>query len=160
VPLRFEPGYYEWVERRPKIDRAIESIQLYREALGPGIDIAVDFHAKTSPSVASIMVKEAEPLNLLSEKPGLGFELSEASLAKYPFGGTRPMACVSRRWFGRGMVTFAAALTAVLLFTTDPPSTEIRSGQIEAMIYLPGPVNGFFNRWAQSGGNGPVWPYF
>ena len=28
----------------------------------------------------------------LPEKPGLGFELSEASLAKYPFGGTRPMA--------------------------------------------------------------------
>ncbi len=30
----------------------------------------------------------------LSDKPGLGFELSEASLAKYPFGGTRPMARV------------------------------------------------------------------
>ena len=33
--------------------------------LGPDIDIAVDFHAKTSPSVASILVKEVEPLNLL-----------------------------------------------------------------------------------------------
>jgi galactonate dehydratase len=30
----------------------------------------------------------------LSQKPGLGFELSETSLAKYPFGGTRPMARV------------------------------------------------------------------
>lgn len=30
----------------------------------------------------------------LRDKPGLGFELSEASLAKYPFGGTRPMARV------------------------------------------------------------------
>jgi galactonate dehydratase len=59
------PGYYEWIERRPKIDRAIKSIQLYREALGPDIDIAVDFHAKTSPSVASIIVKEVESLNLL-----------------------------------------------------------------------------------------------
>jgi galactonate dehydratase len=28
----------------------------------------------------------------LRDRPGLGFELSEASLAKYPFGGTRPMA--------------------------------------------------------------------
>ena len=36
-----------------------------RESLGPDIDIAVDFHAKTSPSVASILVKEVEPLNLL-----------------------------------------------------------------------------------------------
>ena len=30
----------------------------------------------------------------LSEKPGLGFELKEESLKKYPFGGTKPMARV------------------------------------------------------------------
>jgi galactonate dehydratase len=30
----------------------------------------------------------------LSEKPGLGFELSDTALAKFPFGGTRPMARV------------------------------------------------------------------
>ena len=40
-------------------------MQMLREGLGPDIDIGVDFHAKTSPSVASIMVKEVEPLNLL-----------------------------------------------------------------------------------------------
>jgi galactonate dehydratase len=28
------------------------------------------------------------------QKPGLGFEVSEAALAKYPFGGSRPMARV------------------------------------------------------------------
>ena len=59
------PGYYEWLERRRKIGRAIKAIQLLRESLGPDIDIAVDFNAKTSPSVASIIVKEVEPLNLL-----------------------------------------------------------------------------------------------
>jgi galactonate dehydratase len=59
------PGYYEWIERRPKIEAAIRAIQMQREVLGPDIDIAVDFHAKTSPSVASIIVKEVEPLNLL-----------------------------------------------------------------------------------------------
>ena len=59
------PGYYEWIERRSKIEAAIKSIQMYREVLGPDIDIAIDFHAKTSPSVASIIVKEVEPLNLL-----------------------------------------------------------------------------------------------
>ncbi len=59
------PGYYEWIERRPKIEAAIKNMQMQREALGPDIDIAVDFHAKTSPSVASILVKEVEPLNLL-----------------------------------------------------------------------------------------------
>ena len=59
------PGYYEWIERRAKIDAAIKHMQTLREALGPDLDIAVDFHAKTSPSVASILVKEVEPLNLL-----------------------------------------------------------------------------------------------
>ena len=59
------PDYYEWIETREKIQAAVKSMQVLREALGPEIDIAVDFHAKTSPSVASILVKEVEPLNLL-----------------------------------------------------------------------------------------------
>lgn len=59
------PEYYEWIERHAKIERAVKSMQLLREGLGPKIDIAIDFHAKTSPSVASILIKEVEPLNLL-----------------------------------------------------------------------------------------------
>jgi galactonate dehydratase len=59
------PTYYEWIETRKKISAAVKSMQVLRESLGPDIDIAVDFHAKTSPSVASILVKEIEPLNLL-----------------------------------------------------------------------------------------------
>jgi galactonate dehydratase len=59
------PGYYEWVETHAKIERAVKSMQALREGLGPDIDIAIDFHAKTSPSVAQILVKEVEPLNLL-----------------------------------------------------------------------------------------------
>ena len=59
------PAYYEWIETRRKIEAAVKSMQVLREALGAEIDIAVDFHAKTSPAVASILVKEVEPLNLL-----------------------------------------------------------------------------------------------
>ncbi len=59
------PGYYEWIETHAKIQRAVSHMQTLREGLGPDIDIAVDFHAKTSPAVASVMVKEVEPLNLL-----------------------------------------------------------------------------------------------
>lgn len=59
------PGAYEWIETHAKIDRAVKGMQLLREGLGPDIDIGIDFHAKTSPSVASILVKEVEPLNLL-----------------------------------------------------------------------------------------------
>jgi galactonate dehydratase len=56
---------FEWIETSEHIDAAIKSLQSIREAIGPNIDIAVDFHAKTSPSVAAIIVKEVEPLNLL-----------------------------------------------------------------------------------------------
>ncbi|HYO80675.1 MAG TPA: galactonate dehydratase [Bryobacteraceae bacterium] len=59
------PGYYEWIETPARIDRALKHMQTLREGLGPDIDIGVDFHAKTSPAVASILVKEVEPLNLL-----------------------------------------------------------------------------------------------
>ncbi|MBM3725556.1 MAG: galactonate dehydratase [Acidobacteria bacterium] len=59
------PGYYEWIETSAKIKRAVEWMQMLREGLGPDIDIGVDFHAKTSPAVAAILVKEVEPLRLL-----------------------------------------------------------------------------------------------
>ena len=59
------PGYYEWIETNAKIRRAVQSIADLREGLGDGVDIGIDFHAKTSPAVASILVKEVEPLKLL-----------------------------------------------------------------------------------------------
>jgi galactonate dehydratase len=59
------PNYYEWIETNEKITEAIRHVETLREGLGPDIDIAVDFHAKTSPSVASVIIKELEPLQLL-----------------------------------------------------------------------------------------------
>ena len=59
------PGYYEWIETHAKISKAVQSIADLREGLGSDIDLGIDFHAKTSPSVAAILVKEVEPLNLL-----------------------------------------------------------------------------------------------
>ena len=59
------PGYYEWIGTHAAIRRAVRAMETLREGLGPDIDIGVDFHAKTSPGVASILVKEVEPLNLL-----------------------------------------------------------------------------------------------
>ena len=59
------PGYYEWIETNDSIRRAVKQLEMLREGLGDDIDIGVDFHAKTSPSVASIICKEVEPLNLM-----------------------------------------------------------------------------------------------
>jgi galactonate dehydratase len=59
------PNYYEWIETNEKITEAVRHLETLREGLGPDIDIAVDFHAKTSPSVAAVIIKEVEPLRLL-----------------------------------------------------------------------------------------------
>ncbi|HMJ61999.1 MAG TPA: enolase C-terminal domain-like protein, partial [Bryobacteraceae bacterium] len=64
--LKFQlPTYMEWIETNAKLTRAVKSMETIREGLGPDIDFAVDFHAKPSPSVASILVREIEPLHLL-----------------------------------------------------------------------------------------------
>jgi galactonate dehydratase len=89
------PAYYEWIETRKKISAAVKSMQMLRENLGPDIDIAVDFHAKTSPAVASIMVKEVEPLNLLFIEEPCPPENVEA-MAKIARRSTTPIATGER----------------------------------------------------------------
>jgi len=89
------PDTYEWIETRKKIDAAVKWMQLLREALGPEIDIAVDFHAKTSPSVASILVKEVEPLNLLFIEEPCPPENAQA-MAKVARRSTTPIATGER----------------------------------------------------------------
>ncbi len=59
------PGYYEWIETNETIDAAVKHMAGLREGLGDKIDIGVDFHAKTSPTVATILCREVEPLNLM-----------------------------------------------------------------------------------------------
>lgn len=59
------PGYYEWIETNAAINRAVKHVETMRANLGDEIDIGIDFHAKTSPSVASILCREMEPLRLL-----------------------------------------------------------------------------------------------
>jgi galactonate dehydratase len=59
------PDYYEWIDTRAKVTKAVDFLQMIRDGMGPDIEIAVDFHAKTSPSVASAIIKEVEHLKLL-----------------------------------------------------------------------------------------------
>jgi galactonate dehydratase len=89
------PGYYEWIDTHKKIDAAIKGLQLIREAIGPDIDIGCDFHAKTSPSVASIIVKEVEPLNLLFVEEPCPPENVQA-MAKISRRSTTPIATGER----------------------------------------------------------------
>jgi galactonate dehydratase len=51
------PGPYEWIETHQSISRAVQAIERLRLGLGDGIDIGIDFHAKTSPTVATIICR-------------------------------------------------------------------------------------------------------
>jgi len=64
--LKFQlPDLLEWVETGAKITRAVKHMEMLREGLGPDLDFAVDFHARPSPTVAAIILREIEPLHLL-----------------------------------------------------------------------------------------------
>jgi galactonate dehydratase len=86
---------YEWIDTHAKIDRAIKQLQMMREALGPDIDIACDFHAKTSPGIASVIIKEIEPLNLLFVEEVTPPENAKA-MAKIAKRSTTPIATGER----------------------------------------------------------------
>ena len=58
----------------------------------------------------------------LPDKPGLGFDLTEEALAKYPFGGTRPMARVFAPDGSRGVVKRSSGFDQDFGFTNASPS--------------------------------------
>src|SRR5436190_1328668 len=63
--LKFQlPDLLEWIETNAKLTRAVKHMEMLREGLGPDIDFAVDFHARPSPSVAAILLREIEPYHL------------------------------------------------------------------------------------------------
>jgi galactonate dehydratase len=86
---------YEWIETNAKIDRAVKHMQRVREGLGDSIDIAVDFHAKMGPAVASILIKEVEPLHLLFVEEPCPPE-NAAAMARIARHSTTPIATGER----------------------------------------------------------------
>ena len=62
-PMRF-------VETPRTIDQMVARVAAVREAVGDEVDIAVDLHRRLSPTMASIFIKELEPLHpLFAEEP-------------------------------------------------------------------------------------------
>lgn len=88
------------VDSHDKIDAAVERVAMVREAVGPGIGIAVDFHGRVHRPMARILVKELEPYRLMFiEEPVLS-ENREA-LKEIAALGSTPIALGERlysRW--------------------------------------------------------------
>ncbi|TPI71449.1 galactonate dehydratase [Mesorhizobium sp. B3-1-3] len=83
-----------------RIDAAVERVAMVREAVGPDIGIAVDFHGRVHRPMARILVKELEPYRLMFiEEPVLS-ENREA-LKEIAALGSTPIALGERlysRW--------------------------------------------------------------
>ncbi|MCA0035128.1 galactonate dehydratase [Mesorhizobium sp. B263B2A] len=88
------------VDSHDKIDAAVERVAMVREAVGPNIGIAVDFHGRVHRPMARILVKELEPYRLMFiEEPVLS-ENREA-LKEIAALGSTPIALGERlysRW--------------------------------------------------------------
>lgn len=88
------------VDSHDKIDAAVERVAMVREAVGPNIGIAVDFHGRVHRPMARALVKELEPYRLMFiEEPVLS-ENREA-LKEIAALGSTPMALGERlysRW--------------------------------------------------------------
>ncbi|QKD00324.1 galactonate dehydratase [Mesorhizobium loti] len=88
------------VDSHDKIDAAIERVAMVREAVGPTIGIAVDFHGRVHRPMARMLVKELEPYRLMFiEEPVLS-ENREA-LKEIAALGSTPIALGERlysRW--------------------------------------------------------------
>ncbi len=88
------------IDSHDRIDAAIERVAMVREAVGPNIGIAVDFHGRVHRPMARILVKELEPYRLMFiEEPVLS-ENREA-LKEIAALGSAPIALGERlysRW--------------------------------------------------------------
>ncbi|CAM5313456.1 D-galactonate dehydratase [Mycolicibacterium aubagnense] len=90
----------QFVDSHDKIDAAVERVATVREAVGPNIGIAVDFHGRVHRPMARLLVKELEPYRLMFiEEPVLS-EHREA-LREIAALGSTPIALGERlysRW--------------------------------------------------------------
>lgn len=81
VKMGASPGPVRFVDTPKTIDFMVSRVAAVRDAVGAGIDIAVDLHRRLSPAMAAILVKELEPLRPLFAEEPCHPENNEALLA-------------------------------------------------------------------------------
>ena len=64
------PDPVRYIDTPALVDDVVSRVAAVREAVGSGIDVAIDFHRAVSPAMARILVKELEPLRpMFVEEP-------------------------------------------------------------------------------------------
>src|SRR5207245_1668984 len=61
-----------WIDSPSKVQEAVATLAGVRDAVGYGVDIAIDFHGRVHKSMAKVLAKELEPFKpLFFEEPVL-----------------------------------------------------------------------------------------
>lgn len=62
----------QWVDSFEKIDRVLERVAVFREAVGMSVEVAIDFHGRLHKPMAKVLVKELEKYHpMFIEEPVL-----------------------------------------------------------------------------------------
>ena len=64
------PDPVRYIDTPALVDDVVARVAAVREAVGSGVDVAIDFHRAVSPAMARVLVKELEPLRpMFVEEP-------------------------------------------------------------------------------------------
>jgi galactonate dehydratase len=98
------------VDTWAKMAAVIENVAAARSAVGPGVDIAVDFHGRVHKPVAKVLLKELEPFKLMFIEEPVRSEEVDAFLPQLAATAT-PIALGERlysRWDFKSVITSGA----------------------------------------------------
>jgi len=128
------------LDNKKYIDKCISIIGSVREAIGNGIDIAVDFHGSISPGMSKILIKEIEAFNpFFIEEPTLPENID--SLKDIARSTTSPIATGERiftKWGFREILQKQAAFILQPDISHAGGIAELRSIASMAEVYYSG----------------------
>jgi galactonate dehydratase len=106
------------VDTGPKMAAVIENIAAARSAVGPDVDIAVDFHGRVHKPVAKVLLKELEPFKLMFIEEPVRSEEVDAFLPQLA-AAAMPIA-LGERLYSRWDFKSVIASGAVDIIQPDP----------------------------------------
>ena len=106
------------VDTRQKIDAAIENVAAVRSAVGPHVDIAVDFHGRVHKPMARVLLRELEPFKLMFIEEPVRSEEVDGFLPQLAAAAT-PIA-LGERLYSRWDFKSIIASGAVDIIQPDP----------------------------------------
>jgi galactonate dehydratase len=123
-------GAVPMIASHAEVDAIVARIGALRDAVGPGFDLAVDFHGRASVAMAKVLLKELEPLRpIFVEDPVLPGQI--AAMADLARGTSIPLACGERL---HSMAAFREVFERRAAGIVNPDTAHV--GGITAMVRI------------------------